>query len=205
MELLDIIKKISDEIIKNKEYLTDLDREIGDGDHGVNLARGFEKISEELPKMKDLNPSDIFMKMTMLLMSNVGGASGALYSTALMKGAAVLKKCPSPTQEVVVEVWDEMIKGIQMRGKAVLGEKTMLDTQIPAFEEFKKSLEGGKNIKESFKLASEKAKEGMESTKNIIATKGRASYLGERSVGHIDPGSMSSYIMIKTISDELNK
>ena len=77
MELLNIVKKVSDEIIKNKEYLTDLDREIGDGDHGVNLARGFEKISEELPKMEGMKPADVFMKMTMLLMSNVGGASGA--------------------------------------------------------------------------------------------------------------------------------
>lgn len=205
MELLNIVKKVSDEIIKNKEYLTDLDREIGDGDHGVNLARGFEKISEELPKMEGMKPADVFMKMTMLLMSNVGGASGALYSTALMKGGAVLKKYSEVTPEVIVETWDEMIKGIQMRGKAVKGEKTMLDTQIPAFEEFKKSIEEGKSLKESFELATEKAKLGMESTKDIIATKGRASYLGERSIGHIDPGSMSSYIIIKTISDELNK
>ena len=140
----------------------------------------------------------------MLLMSNVGGASGALYSTALMKGGAVLKKHSEVTPEVMVETWDEMIKGIQMRGKAVKGEKTMLDTNL-SFEEFKKSVEEGKSLKESFELATEKAKFGMESTKDIIATKGRASYLGERNIGHIDPGSMSSYIIIKTISDELNK
>lgn len=205
MELLNIIEKISNEIIKNKDYLTELDREIGDGDHGVNLSRGFEKILEELPKLEGQKPADIFMKMTMLLMSNVGGASGALYSTALMKGAAVLKKYDSITPNVIIEVWDEMIKGIQMRGKAVLGEKTMLDTQIPAFEELKKEIAEGKTLNESFLLASEKAKEGMEATKDIIATKGRASYLGERSIGHIDPGSASSYIIIKTISDQLNK
>lgn len=205
MELLEIIKKICEEIIKNKDYLTELDREIGDGDHGVNLSRGFEKIEEELPKMKDMKPCDIFMKMTMILMSNVGGASGALYSTALMKGAAVLKTSQSITSEVIIKTWDEMIKGIEMRGKSTLGEKTMLDTQIPAFEIFKESINSGKTIKEAFLLASEKAKQGMESTKNIKATKGRASYLGERSIGHIDPGSMSSYIIIKTISDELNK
>lgn len=205
MELLSIIEKVSNEIIKNKDYLTELDREIGDGDHGVNISRGFEKILEEIPKMEGQKPADIFMKMTMLLMSNVGGASGALYSTALMKGAAVLKKSEVITPEIMVEVWDEMIKGIQMRGKAVLGEKTMLDTQIPAFNEFKKEILAGKELKESFLLASEKAKEGMESTKDIIATKGRASYLGERSIGHIDPGATSSYIIIKTISDELNR
>ena len=89
MELLEIIKIVSDTIIENKDYLTDLDREIGDGDHGVNLARGFEKIEAELPKMADMKPADIFNKMTMLLMSNVGGASGALY-------ACLLYTSPSP-------------------------------------------------------------------------------------------------------------
>lgn len=205
MELLGIIKKVSDTIIANKDYLTDLDREIGDGDHGVNLARGFEKIEAEFPKMENIKAADIFNKMTMLLMSNVGGASGALYATALMKATAYLKKVETVTPNDLVNIWDEMIKGIQMRGKAVKGEKTMLDTQIPAFEAFKNAIENGKNINFAFQEALAQAKIGMESTKDIVATKGRASYLGERSIGHLDPGSVSSYLIIKTICEELNK
>ena len=203
MELLKIIEKISEEIIKNKDYLTELDREIGDGDHGVNLARGFEKVKEELLNMQNMQSFEVFNKMAMILISSVGGASGALYGTALMKGAAYLKTKEEITPEIMAETWNEMIKGIEMRGKAVLGEKTMLDTQIPAYEAFKIKADAGANISECFEFAELKAKSGMEATKDIVATKGRASYLGERSIGHLDPGSVSSYLIIKTITDEL--
>ena len=203
MELLRIIKKVSEKIIENKDYLTELDREIGDGDHGVNLARGFEKVEKELSNMETMKPFEVFNKIAMLLISNVGGASGALYGTALMKGAAYLKTKEEITPEIMAETWNEMIKGIEMRGKAVLGEKTMLDTQIPAYEAFKIKANAGANISECFEFAELKAKAGMESTKDIAATKGRASYLGERSIGHLDPGAVSSYLIIKTINDEL--
>ena len=203
MKLLEVIEKISKEIIKNKDYLTELDREIGDGDHGVNLARGFEKVKEELSNMQNMQSFEVFNKMAMILISSVGGASGALYGTALMKGAAYLKTKEEITPEIMAETWNEMIKGIEMRGKAVLGEKTMLDTQIPAYEAFKIKADAGANISECFEFAELKAKSGMEATKDIAATKGRASYLGERSIGHLDPGSVSSYLIIKTITDEL--
>lgn len=196
---LDIIDKICDEIEKNKEYLTDLDRAIGDGDHGVNLARGTGKIKKELVNMKNLKPYEALNKMAMLLMSNVGGASGALYATALMKGAGALKNKENIGKEEILEAFNEMIKGIEMRGKSTIGEKTMLDTLIPAYDAMKM----GTTIKESFKLAKEAAKQGMEKTKDIVATKGRASYLGERSLGHIDPGAMSSYLILKVISEEV--
>lgn len=205
MELLKIIEEVGNVIIENKEYLTDLDREIGDGDHGVNLARGFEAIKAELPKLEGQKLGDIFNKMAMLLISNVGGASGAIYGTALMKAGAYLKKNEAADPMTVAAVWKEMLNGIQMRGKAVLGEKTMLDTQIPAYEAFLNKAEAGGTFADCFAAAEIKAKEGMESTKDIIATKGRASYLGERSIGHIDPGSASSYLMIKTIKEKLEK
>lgn len=196
---LDIIDKICDEIEKNKEYLTELDRVIGDGDHGINLARGTEKIKKELVNMKDLKPYEVFNKMAMLLMSNVGGASGALYATALMKGAMALKNKDNISKDEILEVFNEMINGIRMRGKSTIGEKTMLDTLIPAYD----AMKIGVTVTECFKLAEEAAKKGMEKTKEIVATKGRASYLGERSLGHIDPGAMSSYLILKVISEEV--
>lgn len=200
---LDILEKVCNIIIENKENLTELDRVIGDGDHGVNLSRGMEKVKEELPKLEGLKPFEVLNKCAMLLMSNVGGASGALYATALMKGAAALKGKEEITFEDILKAWNDMILGIESRGKSTKGEKTMLDTLIPAYEAFKNEIEAGKDIKSAFLTAEQAGKLGMESTRDMLATKGRATYLGERSVGHIDAGATSSYLIIKTIAENL--
>ena len=199
---LEIIEKISDEIIKNEEYLTELDREIGDGDHGVNLARGFSEIRNQLVNFKDLPVSDVFTKMGMTLLTKVGGASGAIYGTAFMSAGTYLKE-KTEFDNQVLGTLNSMIEGIQRRGKAVLGEKTMLDTIIPTYNFLEKSFNEGKNLKDIKNEVIEVAKNSMEATKDITATKGRASYLGERSVGHIDPGAMSSYLMIKTVCENI--
>ena len=182
---LEIIEKISDEIIKNEDYLTELDREIGDGDHGVNLARGFTEIKNQLANFKTLAVSDVFTKMGMILLTKVGGASGAIYGTAFMSSGTFLKGKANFDNQVLLGTLNAMIDGVQKRGKAVLGEKTMLDTIIPTYNFLEKSFNEGKSLKD------------------IVATKGRASYLGERSVGHIDPGAMSSYLMIKVVCENL--
>ena len=199
---LEIIEKISDEIIKNEEYLTELDREIGDGDHGVNLARGFTEIKNQLNNFKDLPVSDVFTKMGMTLLTKVGGASGAIYGTAFMSAGTYLKG-KTEFDNQVLGTLNSMIEGIQRRGKAVLGEKTMLDTIIPTYNFLEKSFNEGKTFKDIKNEVIEVAKNSMEATKDIIATKGRASYLGERSVGHTDPGAMSSYLMIKTVCENI--
>lgn len=203
MKLVDYIEKISLNIIKNKDYLTELDREIGDSDHGINLARGCEKILEELPNIKSLPTSEIFNKIAFCLISNVGGASGALYGTAFMKASIFLKDKGNISPTIIADTWKVMIEGIIERGKSGIGEKTMLDTLIPAYEEFNKNISNGDELSDAFSKCLNKGKEGMENSKNIIATKGRASYLGERSIGHLDPGSMSSYIILETINELL--
>lgn len=199
---LEIIEKIADEIIKNEEYLTELDREIGDSDHGVNLARGFTEIKNQLTFLKDLSPADIFQKMGMILLVKVGGASGAIYGTAFMSVATSLKGKTNFNDNVIVETLKAMIDGIQKRGKAIQGEKTMLDTIIPTYNFLSEKLNKEEFSKIKMEII-EVAKKGMESTKDIIATKGRASYLGERSIGHIDPGAVSSYLMIKIICENI--
>lgn len=198
---LDILEQICKNIIENKDMLTELDRVIGDGDHGVNLARGMEKILVEIPNFTHLKEYEILNKSAMLLMSNVGGASGALYATALMKGANLLKGKENINPQDIVQVWGEMIEGIKSRGKSEKGEKTMLDTLIPAFENFRDEIDKNGDLKKAFIVAEKAGKEGMELTKNMLATKGRATYLGERSIGHIDAGATSSYLIIKTIAD----
>lgn len=201
MELIFLIDKVADVIYENKDYLSELDREIGDSDHGVNLSRGFQKIKEESNNLSGLSYSDFFNRIAMILISNVGGASGAIYGTGLMKVAQSLKGIEVLDRENIVKATEAMVDGIKMRGKAQCGEKTMLDTIVPVVEVLKE------NKNESLDILLEKiqkaAKEGVDSTKDIRATKGRASYLGERSIGHLDPGAMSSYLIIDTICKNL--
>lgn len=201
MELITLIDKIADRIYENKDYLSELDREIGDSDHGVNLSRGFQKIKDESEILKSLNYSDCFNKMAMILISNVGGASGAIYGTGLMKVAQSLKGIDILDRNNIIKGAEAMVEGIKMRGKAQCGEKTMLDTIVPVVEVLKNNKEDSLDI--LLKKLQITAKEGMESTENMLATKGRASYLGARSIGHIDPGAMSSYLIIDTICKNL--
>lgn len=201
MELITLIDKIADRIYENKDYLSELDREIGDSDHGVNLSRGFQKIKDESEMLKTLNYSDCFNKIAMILISNVGGASGAIYGTGLMKVAQNLKGIDTLDRNNITKAAEAMVEGIKMRGKAHCGEKTMLDTIVPVVEVLKTNRE--ESLDTLLKKIQITAKEGMESTVNMLATKGRASYLGARSIGHIDPGAMSSYLIIDTICENL--
>lgn len=201
MELITLIDKIADRIYENKDYLSELDREIGDSDHGVNLSRGFQKIKDESETLKSLNYSDCFNKIAMILISNVGGASGAIYGTGLMKVAQTLKGVDILDRNNIVKAAEAMVEGIKMRGKAQCGEKTMLDTIVPVVEVLKNNKED--SLDALLKKIQITAKDGMESTENMLATKGRASYLGARSIGHIDPGAMSSYLIIDTICKNL--
>lgn len=191
----EILNKVSDEIIANKDYLTDLDRSIGDADHGVNMAKGFgfakEAIEGELSDYKSL-----FMKISMTLISKVGGASGPLYGTFFMKFAQELNNIEDLNREVLNKAFQSGVEGVKQRGKANLLDKTMVDVLEPVAD----ALNEGKSYEEIIDLAKEK----MEKTSEYKANKGRASYVGERSIGHIDPGAASSYLMIKTAFGELN-
>lgn len=200
---LEILGKIADVINENQEQLTDLDREIGDGDHGVNIDRGFSEVKKLLSSFETLAASEVFTKIGMTLLTKVGGASGALYGTAFMNAGMFLKGKEEIDDKIIVETFKTMIDGIQKRGKAVQGEKTMLDTLIPTYNFLESEIANGKNIVDIKDEILKIAENGMKETKDIIATKGRASYLGERSKGHIDPGSLSSYLMIKVICENL--
>ncbi|WP_432404031.1 dihydroxyacetone kinase subunit DhaL [Wukongibacter sp. M2B1] len=203
-KLLDILKNIAKIIQENRQFLTDLDAAIGDGDHGINMNKGFRAVEEKIDTVKDKDCGAILKTIAMTLISTVGGASGPLYGTAFLKAAMVVNGKMELENDDVVKMFDEAIKGIVMRGKAEKGEKTMLDALIPAFEEIKSSLQDGNTMSEAFNRAQKAAADGVEYTKTIKATKGRASYLGDRSIGHQDPGATSTYLMIKTIAETLN-
>lgn len=187
----------ADIIIDNKDYLTELDSAIGDGDHGINMARGFKKLKEKLNNTEYNGRSEIFKDSAMTLISNVGGASGPLYGTAFLNISKIISDKDLNLDDLI-EIAEEAVAGIQKRGNAEAGEKTMLDTIIPAAESLKESREKEENLNEALDKCLKKAEEGMKNTINMKATKGRASYLGDRSIGHQDPGATSSYLIIKT-------
>lgn len=169
---------------EQKEYLSELDTAIGDGDHGTNMARGAKAMEEKISGKEFPSVQDIFKTVSMALLSTVGGASGPLYGSAFMGMA----KQMANDENDVASIFKAGLEGIQKRGKAVTGEKTMVDVWVPVIE----ALEAGQLTKETIQ-------EAVNSTKDMKATKGRASYLGDRSIGHIDPGATSSGYFFETL------
>ncbi|ADQ13515.1 dihydroxyacetone kinase subunit DhaL [Halanaerobium hydrogeniformans] len=200
----EILDKIADVIIENKKHLTKLDSAIGDGDHGINMARGFKEVKEKINGNNFETNQELLKSVAMTLISTVGGASGPLYGTAFLYISKVIPDADF-TVDSLIEIGQSAVDGIQKRGKAEQGEKTMLDAIIPAVDALKESKENGDDLEEALQKCKAKAEEGMKATIPMQATKGRASYLGERSIGHQDPGATSSYLMIKTVVDELYK
>ncbi len=196
----DCLKAIGDKIIENKDFLTDLDREIGDADHGVNMARGFQSVIEKVSQ-DDPDIGACLKKTGMTLLSTVGGASGPLYGTAYMEAGKVLMGKETISANDLRLALEAAIAGIQKRGKAEKGEKTMLDSLIPAYDAFCEKNDAGSSIGDALDAACAAANEGIEFTKTIAATKGRASYLGDRSIGHQDPGATSLTFTLETIRD----
>lgn len=183
----------------NRDMLTQLDAEIGDADHGLNMNRGFEKVAEKLPTFEDKCMGVILKNTGMTLLSSVGGASGPLYGTFFMKMAGPLTGKEEATAEELLAALEEGVNGIVGRGKTNAGDKTMCDTWWPTLAAMKSAIEQGHSLPEMLSLAAHTAEEAAASTIPMQAKKGRASYLGERSIGHQDPGATSSMLMIKTL------
>ncbi len=199
-KVLTLLGKMKEAIDENAQFLTDLDAAIGDNDHGINMARGFRKISEDLPAMAGKDIGAILKKAGMDLVSTVGGSSGPLYGTAFMKAGAAAAGKQEISLADFLTMMEQAVAGVQMRGKAVRGEKTMLDSMIPALEAMKCVAGSGKDAATVLSAGVAAAEDGVEYTKTIIATKGRASYLGERSIGHQDPGATSFAVLLKAIA-----
>ena len=197
--LLDILQAMAKKMESEKDYLTELDNEIADGDHGINLARGFAAVEEKLPSLAGKDIGTILKTAGMQLVSKVGGASGALYGTFFMKAGMAAKGLDTLDGAALVKVLGACVEGIKSRGKATTGEKTMLDAWVPALEALDAGLTSGQSLADALGDAVGAAEEGVEYTKTIIATKGRASYIGERSLGHQDPGATSTLYMLQVL------
>ena len=204
-KIIAIIAAIARRVEAEKDFLTQLDNEIGDGDHGINLSRGFKSVEANLPALADKDIGAILKGVGTKLVSTVGGASGPLYGTAFMKAGNFCKGKFELTDAEFVAAFEVAVNGVKMRGKAVEGEKTMLDALCPAYAALKADIDGGKTLTEALADGVAAAAAGVEYTKTIIATKGRASYLQERSLGHQDPGATSSLYMLQTMLETLKE
>lgn len=186
---------------ENKAYLTDLDAPIGDSDHGINMARGFTKVAEKLPTVADKDIGAILKSVGMTLISTVGGASGPLYGTFFMRAASALTDHETLTPSDIAHMLESGLAGIVQRGRAEVGDKTMVDAFTPALAALKAAVAEGKPTSDALKLCAAAAEQGVQDTIPLIARKGRASYLGERSIGHPDPGATSAHLLLKTLAE----
>jgi len=199
--IFNALNQIKISIDQHKDEIEKLDQEIGDGDHIFNIQRGLEESLKLKDELSEENTGEVLKKIGMKIMTTVGGSSGALFATLLI-GMAKRYNDELSDQKNIAEMFAEGVEAMKKRGKADLGEKTMLDVLIPVSQELQKlsNEEDIKNIAEKIKQTAEK---GMLATKDLIATKGRASFLGERAKGHIDPGARSSQLAIEAICDTI--
>ena len=202
-KLIATIHKVAAKIEEEKAFLTELDNVIGDGDHGINLARGFGEVEKKLDTLADKEPGDVLKTVGMTLVSTVGGASGPLYGTGFMKLGTALKGKTEIDVPSFLEGLQLAIEGIMQRGRSTKGEKTMLDAMIPAKEAMEAKWAESSDAKAAFAAGVAAAWEGVEFTKTIAATKGRASYVGERSIGHQDPGATSFTMVLEIAANEV--
>lgn len=184
---------------ENKTWLTQLDTAIGDADHGNNMHRGFKKVHAQLDAVKDKDIGAIFKATAMTLISTVGGASGPLYGTFFLQAGNKLAGKNELTDKDVAIMLRAGLDGVVMRGKAQAGDKTMVDVLIPVTESVERDIDAGTSLAEALAKAVEVAEQGVKDTIPLVAKKGRASYLGERSKGHQDPGATSSRLIIEAL------
>jgi dihydroxyacetone kinase-like protein len=205
-DFLKIMKNTLKVMKANEEYLAKLDADIGDADHGANMVRGFKLVKERLTSLEKPDVGKIFNTTGMALMETVGGAAGPLYGQMFVKAGRLAKEKMEVKKRDLADMWEAGLRGVQdIGGGATPGGKTMVDVLDPAVKVLKESANNdGITLMETLKEVREVAKENAKRTIPMLAKWGRASYLGERSKGHQDPGATSSYLILRTILDTLN-
>jgi dihydroxyacetone kinase-like protein len=200
---LGIVREMAAAMEEHRKYLTKLDSEIGDGDHGNNMRRGFAAALERLEGGDHATPSDVLKAVSMALIGKVGGAAGPLYGTAFLRASTTLSGDEVSPQDAA-DALEAALGGIKQRGKAEVGDKTILDALSPAAEAAKEAAgRSDATVASVLRAAAEAAEEGAESTVPLTARKGRASYLGERAQGHKDPGATSTYLLLDAAASSL--
>ena len=202
-ELADFVETFAERIHAAREMLTELDSAIGDADHGINMDRGFTAVVAELPRLRETDAGTLFKDSGMKLISTVGGASGPLYGTFFLRLGGALVGKTEVTMPELAAGFRAGYGGVVARGKAELGDKTMVDAMAPAVEALEANAEADPGV--ALAAAADAAAKGRDATIPLVARKGRASYLGERSAGHQDPGATSTTILFESLRDALGK
>ena len=184
------------DVSEQRDYLVDLDRAIGDGDHGENMDRGFKAAVEALGQAEPASVAEVLKTVAKTLMSTVGGAAGPLYGTAFLRASKAAGDGELDAAGVAAII-EGALGGVQARGKATTGEKTMVDAWTPALDAARAAAESGADAVATLQAAATAAEAGAAATEPLRATKGRASYLGERSIGHLDPGAVSTSLILR--------
>lgn len=197
------IETVAARIKEHRDELTRLDSAIGDADHGINLDRGFTAVLGKLSTVADKDIGTILKTTGMTLVSTVGGASGPLYGTAFMRAGMALADRYELTAAEVVAALEAALEGIMARGKAQRGEKTMVDAIAPGIDVLKEAQASGEDFLTALRRSVGAVEAGMKATIPMLATKGRASYLGERSIGHQDPGATSAYYIARVLLETI--
>ena len=200
-QIMSWLERVADVLHEQAPYLTQLDSAIGDADHGSNMDRGFSAVRDKFPVMATMDIAMQLKTVSSTLVSTVGGASGPLYGTAFLRASTVSAGKQELSSADLVAMLDAFLGGIVARGKAQPGEKTIVDALAPATKSAREALEQGKDFAEITACAALAAEEGMKATIPMLATKGRASYLGERSIGHQDPGATSSWLILRSLAE----
>jgi phosphoenolpyruvate---glycerone phosphotransferase subunit DhaL len=195
-DVIKIIETIADTMEREKDHLSALDGAIGDGDHGVNMAKCFREVKKTLPENTGKDIGTILKNVGMVILNSVGGAMGALYGTLFLKASKEVMGKMEVNLEDLIEMFEAGEKGIQEMGKAQLGDKTLLDAIDPAVKALKEAQSEGKSLIDALAAFSEAAKKGAESTREMISKIGRSSRLGERTIGHQDAGATSCYFIL---------
>ncbi len=202
-DFIAFIEAYSETIIEHTEHLTDLDRAIGDADHGSNMARGMVKVAA-LAGAEDFASIEAYLKKVgMTLVSTVGGASGPLYGTFFLRMAGPLAEIEDAGSAEFGAALRAGVEGVLARGKAELQDKTMYDAWAPALDAYDTAVGEGKDLADALGAAARAAAEGRDATQELVARKGRASYLGERSRGHLDPGAASTTLLLESAARTL--
>ena len=196
-----VMREAAKTLDDHRDELNRLDREIGDGDHGENMSRGFAALVVALERDAPDSPGGVLKLVATTLISKVGGAAGPLYGTAFLRAATAVKDLGELDADLVARALRAALDGVVARGKAERGDKTMVDALLPAVEAAEAAAGQGEDVAGVLSAAAEAAAEGADSTVLVLARKGRASYLGERSIGHLDPGARSTALLLRTFAD----
>ncbi|BBH24497.1 dihydroxyacetone kinase subunit L [Paenibacillus baekrokdamisoli] len=199
-----ILHTIAYKMDSEKEHLSDLDRELGDGDHGITMSLGWRAIKEALADMPENTDCGLLCKTAgMTFLNAVGSSVGPLYATAFMRAGAAVKEKMALSEEDLLSFWTAFVEGIIERGKAAVGDKTMVDVWAPALESLREGYRHGKDVHASFRDAVSAGRAGMIATAEMVSRKGRSSRLGNRSLSHQDPGAVSAYLILSVFADML--